>query len=265
MGQDGGCPWPDPADGQAEGWPQTAGPRTAGPRTGDWPPDGRPAAGHRTAGHRTARRVAGPRRATATAGRPDLTAGPGPMAAAGSRCPLQRGADGRAPPAGDAPKAVTVHGNAFAGIPQGVHADLGLQFVRASDHGCCRCERGRRRRLAGTSRLPAIGGIATGRGQAPGTAGPGDRRPRGQRPGGLLAPAGGAGRRYHAQGAALPLRRGRGPARAGHLPAARAAHRQRAGRHRRGTGRADAGGAGPRRLARPAWARNPGCSIRPSG
>src|SRR6267142_1375165 len=73
-------------------------------------------AGLRMAGFRMARRGAGHRPATATAGRPDPTAGPGPMAAAGSQCPLRGDADGRAPPAGDAPKAVTVHGNAFAGL-----------------------------------------------------------------------------------------------------------------------------------------------------
>src|SRR6478736_3433283 len=38
------------------------------------------------------------------------------------------------------------------------HAAL-FHFVRASDHGCCSCERGGRRRLAGASRLPAVDGL----------------------------------------------------------------------------------------------------------
>src|SRR6185437_7871694 len=116
-----------PAAGPQTAGPQTAGPQTAGPQTAGPQTAGLRLAGLRMArrvaapgpARRTARRAAGPRRATATDDRPDLTAGPGPMAAAGSRCPLQRGAHGGAPPAGDAPKAATVHGNAFAGIPQG--------------------------------------------------------------------------------------------------------------------------------------------------
>ena len=102
-----------------------------------------------------------------------------------------------------------------------------------------------------TGRLPAFRRVAARCGPAPGTARPGDRRPRGQRAGGLLAAARRPGGRHHAQGAALLLRRARRPARAGRRPVARAAHRGRAGRRGRRAGQPAAGRPGARHLACP--------------
>src|SRR6202023_2637253 len=81
---------PDPARRMAI---RTVAPRTVAPR----------AAGPRTVGFQTARRAADPRTATA---------------AAGSWCPFPTRRGRPRSLAGDAPKAVTVHGNAFADIPQ---------------------------------------------------------------------------------------------------------------------------------------------------
>jgi len=72
---------------------------------------------------------------------------------------------------------------------------------------------------------------------------------RGQRPGGILAPAA-AGPPDHAQGCSTISTGPRDAARAGHFQLREGASATR-WRHRRGTGGADAGQRGARRLARP--------------